>query len=362
MKRCIRQCMYPYNLFRQVFGLLVLCGIFSLSAQTFNKQGLDLQDRIEKANNGDTLEIDSTKSPYIGHFEIKNKSLTLVGTGDTPEDTILESDSTTRVLTISAPSNRVFINNLTIQGGTTTEKGGGIINSSNLELHSVIVQNNKAGQGGGGIANIEKGKLTIKKSKIQNNTSDTNGGGIRNHYVLIIEDSTISENDSVRGGGIYSQREQDKSAAEVTIKKCFIEHNQANRRGTSSDNQGGGIALHNTKCEISHTNLTSNETTGNGGGLFQKFSFCRFRSSTISKNKANKSGDGGGGDGGGIFFLTRNAHEVLHLTETVIELNRAANEGGGIYNATKPSFGIIIHSGVEIMQNVPDNTYPPIEN
>lgn len=185
--------------------------------------------------------------------------------------------------------------------------GGGLFfgNGENISVNNCIIENNRAGRGGG-IHNLSE--VTINGSTIRNNQTTTSedlghdGGGILAFNTLNINNSTISGNSSIaNGGGITTE-----SLANIT--------NSTISGNTAAENGGG---LDSGQGEVSLTNVTisGNTATGSGGGIF------------INPPPQN-------GVGTVKFGFSPPTISLLHLTIT----DNSAAEGNGIFNGGPASF------------------------
>ncbi|HEY7157482.1 MAG TPA: SdrD B-like domain-containing protein [Gemmataceae bacterium] len=185
------------------------------------------------------------------------------------------------------------IDNLTITGGYATGAGGGgILNDGTLTLKNDIIYNNHAvdtnnPQYGGGILNWIHGNLTLNNTQVSNNDdAGLGGGGIANLNTLTANSSTISENTAEGlgdGGGIYN-------AGNATLTNdCKIIHNSAD--------DGGGV--YNADAGY---NFTMNGGTisgnyvdpdlGKGGGLYNWKGSVTLTSVTVGPINAANVGAG----------------------------------------------------------------------
>jgi hypothetical protein len=182
----------------------------------------------------------------------------------------------------------VTVTGVTIQGGKTTEGGGGlrVQNGANLVLINDIVQHNVAGNAGGG------GLLQL--------------------------------------GG-----------ANLTITNCLFVSNTA---GKSNNGFGGGGARAESTVDVTITNsqFSSNSTIGDGGGLlcFNTTGSLFIASSTFNANHAGPADNATGGNGAGLDLPTNNAI----LTNVTVSGNTADVEGGGIACAATVADGIVLRN------------------
>jgi hypothetical protein len=129
----------------------------------------------------------------------------------------------------------LFLNDLTIRGGSSPTTGGGLnlqaINSlAIVNLNRVIVRNNTAVSHGGGIFADSRVTLTLSRSEVSNNTVTGvggRGGGIFidtlfDSQSATITSSTIAENQAFGVGGIFSDQP-------ITITNSTISGNRGNQ-------------------------------------------------------------------------------------------------------------------------------------
>ena len=133
---------------------------------------------VGQAQSGDTISIGA--GTYAEHLDIE-KNLTLAGTG--ARVTVIDgSSSSGTVVTIGHTNTAavVTLSGMTIEHGSTTGAGGGIVNAASLTLaNSMVISNTAAGgtaAGGGGIAS--DGPLALTNSTVSGNTAAGFGGGI----------------------------------------------------------------------------------------------------------------------------------------------------------------------------------------
>jgi len=195
---------------------------------------------------------------------------------------------------------------------TDNQEGGGIsvplskiIPGSELIIRDSVISGNRSDSfhGGGvsvtGIAGPDKAKafapILIKDSVFENNQAtcqDCGGGAIAaiGHGELSIVDSTIAGNIATgNGGGIYqvpSPDERDNiDDSELIISGTTISNNQSNL-------DGGGLYLQALEVGISSSSFQGNSAVGGGGGLFIRSTKANINSTTIQDNTA--TGNGGG--------------------------------------------------------------------
>ncbi len=180
--------------------------------------------------------------------------------------------------------------------------GGGIENRGTISIaNSDLAHNSSDGTGstprGGGLNNSKRGIATIINSKIDSNTSNY-GGGIANSNELEIRNSTISGNTSKFGGGIANSISLGIRYRRVSYRDYRNSHpsNVITKINNSTINNnsatyGGGIAS--TESLIVNNSTIGDNSALIGGGL-HLFNYLKtkLRSSTITGNSASAYGSG----------------------------------------------------------------------
>ena len=195
----------------------------------------------------------------------------------------------------------IFINN---DAGTNPGNGGAIHlgNGSDLILRNGSISNNVAGRDGGGLW-LGDGKLTVYGTIFSDNVANGNaanegGGGLYNEggNMTLRTGTQILSNDAAgtsgSGGGILNA-----PGGSLIVLNTVISENTASRAGGGIED----ISAAGDPFSIRNSVLQGNTTgaaPGNGGGIHL----------------------GGGGN--------------LTITESVVDANVAASEGGGIWNGT----------------------------
>jgi hypothetical protein len=244
--------------------------------------------------------------------------------------------------------------------------GGGIFNEGNLTLVNTRVSGNKAGPGlatvfanGGGIANSQRGVLTVERSVISGNSATPSpdsglgaaGGGIDDFGAMAISDSMVTGNaatlvssssapdDHVAiAGGIYVE---DPATAMVT--RTAVSGNSATvtTPGATAVGVAAGIdvdgALTIDASTVAHnTTAASSPTLAISGGAFDVDGSLTIRNSTVVANQATSSAPGGtalaGGGGIANFARTTVDHAVIAANKLTANGASGSADGGGIWN------------------------------
>ncbi len=285
-------------------------------------------------------------------------------------------------------------NRALINGGGLHTSGSGIV-----DVFGGIVQNNVAGQEGGGLWNSPGGTLRIQASGMGGTLIDSNiasgmetnmqgGGGVFNEGdglgvggTVTINDATISTNSAAGdgpgegGGGVFNlgvltivDTDITGNLANVgalgngggvfnapggvtTITGGIIAANIANRAGGGIENNAGDVTL--TNVTLGGPLVADGNVAGiNGGGLHTS------GAGTVTIMDAVVQNNVAGEEGGGLWNSAAGTLTVLFATtETLIQSNTASGDateqgGGGVFN----DGGVVNITGATISQNVSSAT------
>ncbi|HEV8062133.1 MAG TPA: Ig-like domain repeat protein, partial [Gemmataceae bacterium] len=150
------------------------------------------------------------------------------------------------------------VNDSTISGNSGENDGGGIYNSGQITLYNSTLSRNSAryGYGGGLDARGVAQNVTISGSTISDNTAGDEGGGVAlfslgsgRQSELLVQNSTISGNTAVVGGGIFGYDPNGRNIGQLT--NATIANNRSYYGGGISgmpSGRGGvpSFALNNT--------------------------------------------------------------------------------------------------------------------
>ena len=318
-----------------------------------------IQPAVDAAAAGDTITVGA--GTYAGGVVI-GTSLTLSGAG--PATTTISGGGP--VVTVTAPS--VTISGFSVVDGqaTSTQGGGGILNTGSLTIKNVRIAGNTSEYFGGGVANY--GTLTLRNDTLLANTSQSfGGGGIFNDAGAVsVVGGTVQANSAPGslGGGLYN------SYGTATVSDSTFTAN------TAAD--GGAIASAQTvlSLAVAGSSLADNAATDGGGGVYVQglahhgSGVFTLTATTVSANTA-PTGAGldisdavtatahgdvidantASGDGGGVYLEASST--VAFNAATFIQDNTAAS-GGGLFN---DGGTFHLHDAV-VANNQPDNCAP----
>ncbi|HVO88982.1 MAG TPA: choice-of-anchor Q domain-containing protein [Casimicrobiaceae bacterium] len=167
-------------------------------------------------------------------------------------------------------------------------------------------------------ANVTLRGLTLRRGNLSSGSYYGTGGGINNAGTLVIEDSEITDNQTISlGGGVCNM-------GTLTLLRVRV------ARNTAYD--GGGIfnaerfeACQTTSCTgsvatIAQSTIGDNVAITNGGGISNFTGTVSIDSSTLSHNTATRGG-----------AIDNSASTTMTLTNVTVTGNRA-DTGGGILN------------------------------
>ncbi len=240
------------------------------------------------------------------------------------------------------------ISGLTITGGSTTGRGGGVEDLGTLALSNVSLDANTAASGGG---LDDAGTAAVAGSTLDNNANAIGFGpsavSVNSGASLVMNASTISGNASA---GLY-----DRGSAELT--GCAVVGNQSGGvviEGTGatatltdcsvSGNSGVGLTNSYGVATLVNCNISGNTAAGRGGGVNNRFyATTNLTGCTLSGNSSRYGGalynlyhasltsctiSGNSALQGGALLNFGTAQ----LTACTVSGNSAPNGGGGLYN------------------------------
>jgi len=292
-----------------------------------------LRDALNTAASGDTISLAPVRGVITltdGSELSTGKSLTIFGPGPTLltiQSATTQSAATSRVFEFTAGTVSLYGVNISHGNGTGGKSdawdGGGILvdPAATLNLSNCSVDNNLAngnggsGTGGGGIYNF--GTLNLLDTEVSNNTADagTNslgfGGGIYSQGNLTVTGSQLIGNSAQLGGGGL-----DCGSGSATITGTSFSSNVVGN-GT-----GGGV-LNSDSSGLTLTNSSLNQNTAVKGGGIYNSGDVTVSGSAIYQN--------GGSDGSGIYNDNNGTATLINSTLSKNSASSSGN-GGGIYN------------------------------
>lgn len=231
--------------------------------------------------------------------------------------------------------------------------GGGVLNYGTLEVNNSKISNNTSVQGGGGI-HSEGGTLIVRDSILLGNLAEGPGGAIsqvRNYGSLI--NNECSENTAQQDGGCMWVG----ATSNVNVTNNTI-------RGNFGKAGGGLRAEWNSVLVVNNSTVSENRAWGRGGGVSNgSHATVLVLNSTITDNTSDFYG--GGVLAAGSFTLVKNstvsgnsaprgggiatgssgtADGTLMVKSSTIAFNQASESGGGVSNLTPRRPLILSHT------------------
>ncbi len=268
-----------------------------------------IQEAVDHAQSGDTIIIDPGTYTGTGNYNIQiNKDLTLIGSNDTNNPTIIDAQGLGYIFTITAGVN-VTLQYLTLINGNTAN-GGAITNYGTLTINNCTFTNNTANENMGGAINND-GTLTINNSTFTDNNANNDwGGAIYNTGTLTDTSNTFNDNSAYNGGAIYN----DNNGILTETNSTFT-NNTANYIGGALDNHG--------TITIENCTFTNNTATNdNGGAIYNEFDSPNtdtINNTTFTENNAQAGG-----------AITNDS--TLNINNNTFNSNTSQGSGGAIYN------------------------------
>jgi CSLREA domain-containing protein len=283
---------------------------------------------------------DGPLNAAISDLDVVGTKVTIYGSG--ADVTSISGNQLSRLFHVFTDA-QLELCDLTLIDGSTAGDGGGILNLGILTVTNSRIEENQAGESGGGIANLLGASLSVVGSTVLGNTAAGGGGGILNSGEATILRTEIKGNSSESGGGISNVL-----GSSLTLIASSVSQNMVG-------GNGGGIS--NTGSAGLVTSTTDGNHGHDGGGVFNGGGLGIINS-TISNNHADvvlcSSVDPCSGGG-----ILNSPAGLLQITNTTIVENVSLGDGlgsrktGGILN-----FGIASVGNTIVAHNIGGNCAP----
>ncbi|NEO86841.1 MAG: CHAT domain-containing protein [Spirulina sp. SIO3F2] len=262
---------------------------------------------------GDTINFSFSGTITLTGVDINwtADNVTIDGSGQT---IVIDGGANDNVFVVNA--NNATIQNLTIQNGSSTGRGGAIDHQGvgTLAITNSTITGNSASTDGGGI--YSTGTVSLTNSTVSGNITNVDGGGVHSTGSLTLTASTVSGNTAMNyGGGLFL----DNTAGNLTLSDSTLSGNSASAKGGGVDSNGsttltnstisgnssingGGINFENSAetLAVINSTLSGNGALGTGGGI-RSGGTVTLTNATIAFNTADSDGNGGG-NGGGVYI------------------------------------------------------------
>lgn len=191
----------------------------------------------------------------------------------------------------------VILDGLTIQGGNSSDNGGGVfISNSNITMQNLIITNNFAPLGGG--------------------VYSTNGSPV-------LMNLTINNNIATSGGAVYSD------GGSITLTNVTI-------NGNSAQNGGGIYISSNSTATLTNITVSENSASTNGGGIYNTANLTKLVNVIAANNVSGDCvNDNASLDGTSNHNLIKDASNACGLT----------NGTNDNITGSDPGLGTLTHNG-----------------
>lgn len=279
-----------------------------------------------------SLRAAAEESNALAGDDIINFSAGLIGFGTT-----LDAAKDSILITSNVLINGLGANNFSVSGGDAVRVFN--ITSGTATLRGLTVRNGKAPEigsfsrdGGGGVRCADC-VLTLENMVISNNVARDGGGGIylQNVSSAIISSSSITGNSATffSGGGILSV------LSTLTMTDSNLTGNQAINTSNTFRNDGGGMIVFEGSLTMTDCSVAGNASRRSGGGASFAGGTHRISGTTFSGNNVTE------GIGGGVTIGSSsenpNSPATVTMVNSTLSGNNASEDGGGISNFSSTS-------------------------
>ncbi|MEG4456257.1 DUF4347 domain-containing protein, partial [Microcoleus sp. N9_A1] len=257
-----------------------------------------------------------------------------------------------------ATATNFVVKNLIITNGKTTDRGGaiGTTDEVNLTVENVQFNNNVADQGGGAIFGNFNNTLTVTNSKFNGNVAtaanDERGAGaigFLSFKTFTVTNSDFTNNKGINGGAINSLQ------GKLTIDNSRFIGNDTTAAtfATGQPNdflRGFGGALYTDRAsnpseasgtiKITKSVFQDNKGRGEGGAAYLftgTQDSVSIADSTFQNNEILSLSGGNNGVGGGLVNLSNGLNKGLTVSNTTFAGNKAPGQGGAMWIMDAPT-------------------------
>jgi predicted outer membrane repeat protein len=219
----------------------------------------------------------------------------------------------------------IDLGQLTVNGGTFTGNsaadGGAISSDASIYApqinHARFIRNTATGSGGA-IYNYSSGNSVNVTNSVFTGNRAAEGGAIWEYgFGGVITGSTFQRNSAGAGGALYIDEDFAEKLTGVVIRR------------NSARGDGGGIYVEEggEGAVLDNSTVSGNRAGGRGGGFYDgEFQQSSVSGSAIEGNRA--------AEGAGVY---NDASTQFELAASTVSGNHASGDGGGIYNADRES-------------------------
>jgi hypothetical protein len=199
------------------------------------------------------------------------------------------TDNSYHVVRANQEDELAILDGFTITGGNANgdppdDIGGGVYSRRGTPtLTNLVLKDNFAAFGGGGMANDANSKPTLTRVVLSNNVSNDGGGMYNTQSSPSLNDVIFSGNEAeAEGGGMYNSVSHPpldrvtftNNAAKYGAGMFNLESSPQMKNvtfsGNTAEDGGGGICNYSSSPNLTNVTLTGNQA-GFGGGLYNRY-------------------------------------------------------------------------------------------
>ena len=279
----------------------------------------DLQNMIDNASEGSTINLENDYVCDSSDSITINKDLTINGNGFT-----IDGNGKVRIMDIGKST--VVLNNINFINGNTNAQysGGGAIKcKGDLTINNCSFVNNTADSEGGAIQC--SGNLNVDASNFMNNRAEIAGAvhwfTYDDETYIRVCNSSFVNNSAQSGGAIYSYG--DFVVNLMTIDNSTFVNNSAH------DSSGGAIWGHFVNININDSNFVNNIAKDVGGSIYCMMGPVSAIDSNFISNSA---------ESGGAIYYFGDYYDYIEISDSSF-VNNSAQKGGAILSFSNVNIG-----------------------
>ena len=193
--------------------------------------------------------------------------------------------SASGAMVVQGQDSKFFADGCQFIGNSTPKTGGAIFVTTKAvaQINNTLFQDNMAGEDAGAVMLGLNTRLTMNDCSYIGNKAERNGGGIYNRGLMYVNNAKVENNTAGNnGGGIGTG----KTGSAHSGQTCGLFLNNVTCTGNTAGNNGGGL-LGSLGCHVvaKDLTLTNNTAAVNGGGAWAQEDFI-VENLTATGNKA----------------------------------------------------------------------------
>jgi len=217
---------------------------------------------------------------------------------------------------IYSEGSTININDGQIESNSAVAGGAMFIKTTTVNMNDGFISNNNTSGAAGGIYADTQSTFNLVGGSIDGNSAVTGGGiYITNQSIFNIMDGVVARNHSSSGGGgVYVN---DRATLNLKTSGASISNNESDL--------GAGVFVYNGIVNMDNGSISSNTSTGGGGGLWNDSrGTLNLSGGVINNNKVTGNGVGGG--------AIENSGNVNIKGVTISDNITSTHNGGAIWS------------------------------